>query len=37
MLDESLMELENMLNQEKVASNLNNVIITQEIVYKNLC
>ena len=31
---EGLMELENMLNQEKVASNLNKVIITEEIVYK---
>ena len=34
---ESLMELENRLNQEKVASNLNKVIITEEIVYKKLC
>ena len=31
------MELENRLNQEKVASNLNNIIITEEIVYKKLC
>ena len=34
---EGLMELENRLNQEKVSSNLNKVIITEEIVYKNLC
>ena len=34
---ESLMELENRLNQENVASNLNKVIITEEIVYKKLC
>ena len=31
------MELENRINQEKVASNLNKVIITEEIVYKKLC
>ena len=31
---EGLMELENRLNQEKVSSNLNKVIITEEIVYK---
>ena len=31
------MELENVLNQEKVASNLNKVLITEEIVYKKLC
>ena len=30
------MELENRLNQEKVASNLK-IIITEEIVYKKLC
>ena len=30
------MELENRLNQEKVASNLNKVLITEEIVYKKL-
>ena len=29
------MELENRLNQKKVASNFNKVIITEEIVYKN--
>ena len=29
---EGLMELENRLNQEKVAFNLNNVLITEEIV-----
>ena len=34
---ECLMELENRLNQEKVASNLNKVLITEEIVYKKLC
>ena len=34
---QGLMELENRLNQEKVASNLNKVIITEEIVYKKLC
>ena len=34
---EGLMELENGLNQEIVASNLNMVIITEEIVYKKLC
>ena len=33
---EGLMELENMLNQEKVAANLNKVIITEEIVYTKL-
>ena len=31
------MELENRLNQENVASNLNKIIITEEIVYKKLC
>ena len=30
------MELENRLNQEKVASNLNKVLITEEIVHKKL-
>ena len=34
---EGLMELENRPNQENVASNLNKVIITEEIVYKKLC
>ena len=34
---EGLMELENRLRQEKVASNLNKIIITEEIVYKKLC
>ena len=34
---EGLMELENRLNQEKIASNLNKLIITEEIVYKKLC
>ena len=34
---EGLMELENRLNQEKVASNLNKVLITEEIVNKKLC
>ena len=34
---EGLMEPENRLNQEKVASNLNKVIITEEIVYTKLC
>ena len=33
---EGLMELENRLNQEKVASNLHKVIITEEIVYKKI-
>ena len=32
---EGLMELENRLNQEKIASNLNKIIITEEIIYKN--
>ena len=31
---EGLMKLENSLNQEKVASNLNNILITEEIVNK---
>ena len=34
---EGLMELENRINQENVASNLNKVIITEEIEYKKLC
>ena len=34
---EGLMKLENRLNQEKVASNLNKVLITKEIVNKTLC
>ena len=34
---EGLMELENRLNQENVASNLNKVIITEELVYKQFC
>ena len=34
---EGLMELENRLNQENVASNLNKVLITEEIVNKKLC
>ena len=34
---EGLMELENRLNQEKIASNLNKIIITEEIVYKKFC
>ena len=33
---DGLMELENRLNQEKVASNLNKVIITEEIAYKKI-
>ena len=33
---EGLMELENRLNHEKVASNLNKVLITEEMVYKQL-
>ena len=32
-----LMELENRLNQEKVASNLNKILITEAIVYTKLC
>ena len=31
------MELENRLNREKVASNLNKILITEEIVNKKLC
>ena len=31
------MELENRLNQEKIASNLIKIIITEEIVYQKLC
>ena len=31
---EDLMKVENRLIQEKVASNLNKVLITEEIVYK---
>ena len=31
---EGLMELENRLNHEKVSSNLNKVLIAEEIVYK---
>ena len=31
---EGLMELDNRLNQEKVASSLNKIIMTEEIVYK---
>ena len=31
------MDLENRLNQENVASNLNKIIITEEIVYTKLC
>ena len=34
---EGLMERENRLNQEKVASDLNKIIITEEIVYTKLC
>ena len=34
---EGLIELENRLNQDRVASNLNKVIITEEIVYTKLC
>ena len=34
---EGLMELENGLNQEKVASNLNKVLITEEIVNIKIC
>ena len=34
---EGLMELENRLNREKVASNLNKILITEEIVNKKLC
>ena len=34
---EGLMELASRLNQEKVASNLNKVLITEERVYKKLC
>ena len=34
---EAVMELKNRVNQEKVASNLNKVIITEEIVNKKLC
>ena len=32
---EGLMELENRLNQENIVSNLNKIIITEEIVYTN--
>ena len=32
-----LMELENRLDREKVASNLNKILITEEIVNKKLC
>ena len=31
------MELENRLNQEKVASNLNKVLLTEKILNKKLC
>ena len=31
------MKLENRLNQEKVAPNLNKVLITEEIIYTKLC
>ena len=31
------MELENRLNQEKIASNLNKILITEEIVNTKLC
>ena len=31
------MELDNRLNQEKVAFNLNKVLMTEEIVYNKLC
>ena len=34
---EGLMELKNRLNQKKVASNLNKVLITEEVVYTKLC
>ena len=34
---EGLMELENRFNQEKVASNLNKILIAEEIVNKKLC
>ena len=34
---EGMMELENRLNQEKVASNLNKVLMTEVIVNKKLC
>ena len=34
---EGLMELENRLNRQKVASNLNKILITEEIVNKKLC
>ena len=34
---EGLVELENRLNREKVASNLNKVLITEEIVNKKVC
>ena len=34
---EGLMELENRLNKEKVASNLNKVFITEEVVSNKLC
>ena len=33
---EGLMELENTFNQEKVAFNLNKVLITEEIVYTKI-
>ena len=34
---DGLIELENRLNPEKVASNLNKILITEEIVNKKLC
>ena len=36
-IPEGLVVLENRLNQENVASNLNKVLITEEIVYTKLC